>query len=56
MKLVSAQTRIVIGILALLLAAYLTLFTTKEYGQWIALGGGLISAGLVNIFKKRQNV
>jgi hypothetical protein len=56
MKLVSAQTRILVGIIALVLAAYLTLFTEKDYGQWIALGGGLISAGLVNVFKKKPNV
>lgn len=51
-KITSPETRVWIGILSLLLAAYLTLFTVKDYGLWIALGGSLVSAGLVNGFKK----
>ena len=52
----TAKTRVLIGLAALIMAAYLTLFTVKDYGLWIALGGSLVSAGLVKSIGKGKDV
>jgi hypothetical protein len=54
MKLVSPETRILIGFYALGMSTYLTLFTEKDYGLWIALAGSMLAAGIAKVFSSRK--
>lgn len=56
MKLVSPETRVLVGMYCFGIGSYLALFTDKDYGVWLATGAGLVTAGIVKSFSNNGDV